>query len=154
MQIRDKKVPFSFSWIHKVLSSICFTMFRLEQPDIKISKSFQIKTICVCPWLVREYPNWYMKLKTCPFMDITDWILVYSLSACARGTAKYMYDMYGQCTLYRAVWVAYFVAKISLYLNEFGYFIFQLPFRWNIVKQNDINILCFMKKNRERFCLE
>ena len=61
--------------------------------------------------------------------------------------------MYSQCTFYR-VWVAYVEAKISLYLNEFGYFIFQLPFRWNIVKQNNISILCFMKKNRERFCLE
>ena len=43
VQIRDQKVPFTFSWIHKILTSVCFTMFRLEQPEIKISKSFEIK---------------------------------------------------------------------------------------------------------------
>ena len=29
---------------------------------------------------------------------------------------------YNQCTLYRAVCVAHFIARIYLYLNEFGHF--------------------------------
>ena len=35
--------------------------------------------------------------------------------------------MYGLCTLFRAVRVAFLVAKVCLYLNEFEYFIFRLP---------------------------
>ena len=57
------------------------------QSEVKISKSFQIKTqyAYVC-----RYPNWYTKLKSCPLMYITDWIPVYIVSARARRTAKYI----------------------------------------------------------------
>ena len=37
-----QKVPFSFLWIKEILTSVYFTTFCLEQPEIKISKSFQI----------------------------------------------------------------------------------------------------------------
>ena len=62
-------------------------MFRLEQPEIKISKTFKIKSQYA---YVRKYPNWYTKLKSCPFMYITDWIPVCILSARGMGTAKYI----------------------------------------------------------------
>ena len=171
MQIRDHTVPFSFSWIHKMLTSVCFTMFRLEQPVIKV-KTFQTKTQYV---FVRRYPNWYTKLKSCPFIHvyITDWIPVCILSAHARwggwvcvcgcggagggGEEVQLSTLYmdGQCSLFRAVWVAFLVAKVCLYLNEFGYSIFRLLQMEHIVKQNDIStcILCIHDK-KEMFCLK
>ena len=57
------------------------------QSDVKISKSFQIKTQYA---YVRRYPNWYTKLKSCPLMYITDWIPIYIVSARAKRPAKYI----------------------------------------------------------------
>ena len=54
--------------------------------------------------------------------------------------------MYGQYTLYRAVCVAYFVAKICFNLNEFGSFTFQLPLTEQILA-----FYVLMKKKREIF---
>ena len=68
MQIHDQNVPFSFSTIHKILTLVCFTMFHVEQTEIKISKSFQIKAQYV---YVRRYQNWYKKLKPWPFVYCT-----------------------------------------------------------------------------------
>ena len=58
----------------KILMSVCFTMFHLVQPRIKISNSFQIKTQYCMP--VGTHANWYTKLKYCLFMYIMDWIPV------------------------------------------------------------------------------
>ena len=49
-----KSSHFFFHKFIKLLTSVCFTMFRLEQPEIKISKSFQIKTQYA---YIRRYPN-------------------------------------------------------------------------------------------------
>ena len=92
-------------------------MFRLEQPEIKIPKSFQKKKTQYA--YVHRYPNWYTKLKSCPFMYITDWIPVYILSARARGTAKYIIyvrSMY----IVKSCLIAFLEAKVCHYLNEFG----------------------------------
>ena len=59
-------------------------------------------------------------------MYIMYWISVCILAARASGTAKYIIYVWS-CTLFRAVWVAFLVAKACLYLNDFGYFIFRLP---------------------------
>ena len=125
-------------------------MFRLEQPEIKISKSFQIKTKYA---FVRRYPNGYTKLKSCPFMYITDWIPACILSARARGWGggggqlSTLY-MYGQCTLFRAVWVAFLVAKCVFFLMNLDILFSGCP-RWNIVKENDISTLCIHGKEKE-----
>ena len=37
-KFETKAFTFSFSWIHKILMSFCFTMFHLGQPDNKISQ--------------------------------------------------------------------------------------------------------------------
>ena len=116
----QKSSLFFFSWTHKILTSVCFTMFRLEQPEIKISKNFQIETQYV---YVHRYPNWYTKLKSCPLMyNRTEYRFILYVQGGQLGTLY----MYSQCTLFRAVWVAFLVAKVCHYLNEFWYFIFWL----------------------------
>ena len=77
-----------------------------DMSEIKISKSFQIKTQYV---YAHRYPNSFKKkLKSCPFTYITDWIASCILSARAMGGGgvglqlSKLY-MYGQCTVYRAV---------------------------------------------------
>ena len=81
-------------------------------------------------------------------MYITDWIPVCILPASAwcvcvcvcvlgggggrggggegGGELSTLY-MFGQCTLFRAVLVAFFVAQMYLYLKVFEYFISRLP---------------------------
>ena len=50
--------------------------------------------------------------------------------------------MYGQCTLYRAVWVVYFVAKYAFIWFNLDILFSGCP-KWNIEKQNGINIINF-----------
>ena len=142
VQIWDQKVPFSFSWIYRILTSVCFTLFRLEQPDIKISKHFQIKTQY---GYVRIYPDWYTKLKSCPFMLLMDWMPVCILSAHARGTAKY---------------IIYDIRSMNIFKNCLSSLLGRqsvplLEWIWNIVKQNDIKYFMYSwKRKKEMFCLK
>ena len=124
-------------------------MFRLEQPEIKISKNFQIKTNMSMSVSTQTDTQNYNPVCSC--IKRTGYRFVFYLHVQGgQLSTSYMYD---HCTLFRAVWVAFFwLASVSIWMN-LKIFI-PAALYGTLLNKMTLVFYVYTEKKKEMFCLK